>query len=254
MSFEALELREQHPDEPMPVRALPDARDDSDSAPPLDLLGVHKTWGRKRKQKNPVLRGVDLTLEPGSLTWIGGRNGAGKTTLLRVASGLIGADKGYVLSYGLDPLRDRREFQRRVAFLSAGNTGLYARLTVRIQVDTWARINFLGRDERTAAVERALEAFDLMDLAEARCDRISMGQRQRVRLAMTFVGQPDLVLLDEPGTSLDDAGHAVLREAIGGTVERGGAVLWVSPSGDQARAQADFTERFVLEDGKLSEL
>jgi ABC-2 type transport system ATP-binding protein len=254
MSFEALELRESHPDEPKPVHAVPDGRDDANPAPPLDLFGVHKTWGRKKKQKNPVLRGVDLTLEPGAITWVGGRNGAGKTTLLRVASGLIGAEKGYVLAFGLDPARDRREFQRRVAFLSAGNTGLYARLTVRIQIDTWARINFVERALRPAAVQRALEDFELLDLAEARCDRISMGQRQRVRLAMTFVSRPDLVLLDEPGTSLDDEGHAVLRAAIGELVGRGGAVLWVSPSGDQAQAQAHFTERYMLEDGRLTEL
>jgi ABC-2 type transport system ATP-binding protein len=254
MSFEALELREQYPDEPTPVHAVPDRAADDNPPPPLDLLGVHKTWGRRKKQKNPVLRGVDLTLEPGALTWIGGRNGAGKTTLLRVAAGLIGAEKGYVLAYGLDPMRDRREFQRRVAFLSAGNQGLYARLSVRIQVDTWARINFVDRSERPAAVQRALEDFDLLDLADARCDRISMGQRQRVRLAMTFVSRPDLVLLDEPGTSLDDDGHKVMRSAIRALVERNGAVLWVSPSGDQAQAQADFTERYMLEDGKLTQL
>jgi len=254
MSFEALELRESHPKEPAPVHVVPGGRDDDNPAPPLDLFGVHKAWGRKKKQRNPVLRGVDLTLEPGAFTWIGGRNGAGKTTLLRVAAGLIGAEKGYVLAFGLDPMRDRREFQRRVAFLSAGNTGIYARLSVRIQIDTWARINFVNRSERPAAVQRALEHFALLDLAEARCDRISMGQRQRVRLAMTFVSRPDLVLLDEPGTSLDDEGHAVLNSAIAELVGRGGAVLWVSPSGDHAQAQAHFTERYMLEDGKLTGL
>jgi ABC-type multidrug transport system ATPase subunit len=158
MSFEALELQEQ-PDEPKLVHVAPDEAEDPKPAPPLDLFDVHKTWGRKRKNRNPVLRGIDLTLEPGARVWIGGRNGAGKTTLLRVASGLIGAEKGYVLAYGLDPARDRREFQRRVAFLSAGNTGLYARLTVRIQIDTWARINFVDRPERPAAIQRALEAL-----------------------------------------------------------------------------------------------
>src|SRR3990170_3920893 len=117
MSFEALELREQPlREESKPVHAV---ADDANAAPPLDMLGVHKTWGRKRKEKNPVLRGVDLTLEPGAFVWVGGRNGVGKTTLLRVASGLIGAEQGYVLAYGSDPMRNRREFQRRVAFLSA---------------------------------------------------------------------------------------------------------------------------------------
>jgi ABC-type multidrug transport system ATPase subunit len=247
MSFEALELREQLNDGAA-VHAVPDQA--LDVPPPLDLMSVHKAWG-KRKKRNPVLRGVDLTLEPGAFAWIGGRNGAGKTTLLRVASGLIGAEEGYVLSFGLDPMRDRREFQKRVAFLSAGNTGMYARLTVRIQIDTWARISFVDRNKRPEAVQRAIEEFDLVELADARCDRISMGQRQRVRLAMTFVSEPDLVLLDEPGTSLDDEGHAVLGKAIEATRARGGAILWVSPSGDEAQAKAEFTERHILEDGRL---
>lgn len=253
MSFEAVELRDQQPDAALPVHAVPRQLDDPGASPPLELMSVHKAWGR-RKKRNPVLTGVDLTLEPGAFAWIGGRNGAGKTTLLRVASGLIGAEQGYVLGFGLDPMRDRREFHQRVAFLSAGNTGIYARLSVRIQVDTWARISFVDRAERPAAVQRALEAFNLVELADQRCDRISMGQRQRVRLAMTFVSRPDLVLLDEPGTSLDDDGHAVLATAITETTGRGGAVLWVSPSGDRLQADAEFTERHLLEDGRLREV
>jgi ABC-type multidrug transport system ATPase subunit len=220
----------------------------------LALSDVHKTWGHRRGQGNPVLRGVDLTLEPGDFAWIGGRNGAGKTTLLRVASGLIGAEKGHVLAHGLDPGRHRREFQQRVALLSAGNQGLYARLTVRIQVDTWARINFVDRRTRREAVDRALEQFELVELADARCDRISMGQRQRVRLAMTFVSDPDVVLLDEPGTSLDDQGQRLLRAAIDRLLGRGGAVLWVSPAAHESQAQADCTRRFVLEGGRLEAL
>lgn len=250
MSFEALDLREHRSDEQELVRAVPDAQDDNNPAPPLELFGVCKTW----QKQNEVLRGIDLTLEPGAFTWIGGGNGVGKTTLLRVASGLICPEQGSVLAYGLNPMRDRREFQRRVAFLSAGNTGIYARLGVRIQVDTWARMSFVERSGRRAAVQRALEAFGLLDLAEQRCDRISMGQRQRVRLAMTFVSRPDVVLLDEPGTSLDDEGHAVLRAAIQETLDRGGSALWVSPTGDHTAADADFNERYLLEHGKLKEL
>ena len=244
MSVEALVLHEQRIEGPRLVAARL----------PLELSDVHKAWGHKRRREHPVLRGVDLTLEPGDFVWIGGRNGAGKTTLLRVASGLIGAEKGHVLAYGLDPGRDRREFQRRVAFLSAGNQGLYARLTVRIQVDTWARINFVDRRTRRAAVDRALEQFELIELADARCDRISMGQRQRVRLAMTFVSDPDVVLFDEPGTSLDDRGHTLLRAAIERLVRRGGTVLWVSPAGDESQAQGDCTGRYLLEGGKLEGL
>jgi ABC-type multidrug transport system ATPase subunit len=154
-----------------------------------------------------------------------------------------------VLAFGLHAERDRSAYQRRVAFLSAGNTGLYARLTVRMQIDTWARIAFVGRERRPDEVERVIREFNLEEIAEARSDRISMGQRQRLRLAMTFVGGPGLVLLDEPATSLDAEGYALMVSAIHATAARGGAMLWVSPSGDEPRM--DFTERHLLEDGRL---
>ncbi|HKP21803.1 MAG TPA: ABC transporter ATP-binding protein [Thermoleophilaceae bacterium] len=213
---------------------------------PLEIRNVVKGWGRKNP---PVLKGIDLEIEPGQLVWVGGRNGVGKTTLLRVVSGLIGATDGEVRAFGLDPKRDRRAYQRRVAFLSAGNTGVYARLTVRQQLDVWARIAFVPRAERAAAVDSALEQFMLEDLAGNRSDRLSMGQRQRLRIAMTFIGGPDLLLLDEPRTSLDGEGGAILTNAIRETIMRGGAVLWVSPTGEPIGMR--FDQRHVIEDGKL---
>jgi ABC-type multidrug transport system ATPase subunit len=129
---------------------------------------------------------------------------------------------------------------------------MYARLTVRIQLDTWARIAFVERSGRAEEVERIIRAFALEEIVDSRCDRISMGQRQRVRIAMTFIGRPELVLLDEPGTSLDEEGIAVLEAAIKDTVDRGGAVLWASPSGD--RPGVEFTRRVMLEEGRLREL
>ena len=233
----------------LPAAAAPPQDVDGNQFRPLELFDVHKTW---RKTNNPVLRGVDLTLEPGSITWIAGRNGVGKTTLLRVAAGLIGCEKGVVTAFGLTPHGNRREFQRRVGFLSAGNVGLYARLSVRIQIDTWARIGFVGRRDRAGRVERVLEEFDLLDLAESRCDRISTGQRQRVRLAMAFVTDPEVVLLDEPGTSLDVEGQELLAEAIQRTADRGGAAMWISPTGDHPGVE--FTDSFLLENGKLRPL
>ena len=85
-----------------------------------------------------------------------------------------------------------------------------------------------------------------------RADRISMGQRQRLRLALTFLHSPDLVLLDEPLSSLDEAGTETLRTCIEDVRRRGGAVLWCSPGSDQD--QASFDRRLWLQDGGVSEL
>jgi len=211
----------------------------------LVLDGLVKAWpGRP-----PVVDDVSLTLRRGEVTWIGGRNGVGKTTLLRIAAGLIRAERGVVSVLGLSPERDRREFQRHVALLSAGDRGLFARLSVREHLMYWARLNLLPRGQRVRLVERAIESFALQELAGHRADRMSMGQRQRLRLAMTFLPEPDAILLDEPRNSLDDDGYAVLNDSVDTALARGASVLWCSPRGEDRVLRFDAS--YTLEGGKL---
>jgi ABC-type multidrug transport system ATPase subunit len=213
---------------------------------PLEVFDVVKRWTRNGPN---VLDGINLMVEPGELVWIGGRNGVGKTTLLRVVSGLMDPSEGEVRAFGMHPFRNRREYQRKVGFLSAGNHGLYARLSVRRQLDIWARIAYIPRERRREVVERLMYEFDLGPLAKQRSDRLSMGQRQRLRLAMTFIAEPELVLLDEPRTSLDSEGGAMLHAAIRNVIDRGGSVVWCSPTGEPLGMR--FTHRYLIESGKI---
>lgn len=97
-----------------------------DTRPPaLALRGIERSWDSR-----PVLKGADLTAASGTVVWLGGPNGAGKTTLLRVAAGILLPHRGSVSLGGLDPQRHRRAYYRQLGFLSAGDRGLYARLTV----------------------------------------------------------------------------------------------------------------------------
>jgi ABC-2 type transport system ATP-binding protein len=215
---------------------------------PLALHGVSKRWARHQP---PVLDGVDLQLQLGTKTWIGGRNGVGKTTLLRIAAGLIDPDEGRAEVWGFTALERRRRYQQLVSFLPAGDRGLYARLTVRHQLEFWARIALIERRRIRASAEEAIDRFELRQLADHRVDRMSMGQRQRLRIAMTFLPEPEVVLLDEPLTSLDGEGAVVLDRAIEGLMARHGALLWCSPSGESV--EHEFDTRLVLEQGKLVE-
>ncbi len=215
-------------------------------AAPLRLRALGKRW---RKDLPPVLEGLDLTLEPGTSTWVGGRNGVGKTTMLRVAAGLIEPDSGRAEVWGVSAAENRVRYQRLVSFLPAGDRGLYARLTVRRQLEFWARIAMVARESFRETVERAIEAFDLGDLAERRVDRMSMGQRQRLRIAMTFLTSPEVVLLDEPLTSLDSEGSVLIQAAVADVLARDGAVLWCSPSGEHL--DMSFDAHWMLERGRL---
>jgi ABC-type multidrug transport system ATPase subunit len=225
-----------------PVVPLDQARD----AYPLVLRAVHKRWGNATTR---VLDGLELQLEPASVTWVGGRNGAGKTTMLRIAAGLIEPDTGSAEVWGLTARRHRGRYQQLVSFLPAGDRGLYARLRVRHQLEFWARISMIDAREVRPLVDSVIEEFHLADLAPQRVDRMSMGQRQRLRLAMTFMSAPELVLLDEPLTSLDAEATALVHRAVGRVREQGGAVLWCSPTGEQP--EIDLDDAWTLEQGRL---
>lgn len=227
----------------VPARPLPEATD----AFPLAIRGVTKRW---RKDQPAVLDGVDLELEPGTLTWVGGRNGAGKTTMLRIAAGLIEPERGRAEVWGVSAQENRVRYQMLVSFLPAGDRGLYARLNVRRQLEFWARISMTPRAQVRQSVDGAIDAFDLRELANRRVDRMSMGQRQRLRIAMTFLPRPEIVLLDEPLTSLDEEGTALLLHAVGQVLARDGAVLWCSPSGEHLDLR--FDARWVIDQGRLA--
>jgi ABC-type multidrug transport system ATPase subunit len=216
------------------------------AAAPLSLRGLTKRW---RKDLPLVLDGLDLTLEPGTTTWVGGRNGVGKTTMLRVAAGLIEPDSGRAEVWGVSAPENRTRYQELVSFLPAGDRGLYARLTVRRQLEFWARIVMVPRERFRETVETTIETFELGELAARRVDRMSMGQRQRLRIAMTFLTSPEVVLLDEPLTSLDEEAGALLQTAVAEVLARDGAVLWCSPSGEHL--DMTFDARWVIDQGRL---
>jgi ABC-2 type transport system ATP-binding protein len=188
------------------------------------LKGVRKRWGDQK-----VLDGIDLEIPAGAVVSVAGANGSGKTTLLRIATGMIIPDQGSTSFRGVDIERDLAAYQREIGFLSAGDRGLYARLTVRQNLDLWGGLAGLPRRERRRRIDRMLSQFEIVELADRRVDRLSMGQRQRVRLALTFMHHPVIVILDEPRTSLDEAGVSLLNDALARLVGQGGAVLLASP-------------------------
>lgn len=209
------------------------------------MSDVSKSWGEHR-----VLCSVSLQVPPGTTAWVGGKNGVGKTTLLRIIAGLVQAEAGDVKLNRLDPQQDRRKYQQGIGFLSAGDRGLYARLSVQQNLEIWARLAFMRGERASAAIAAAIGRFALEELAGSRVDRLSLGQRQRVRLAMAFLHRPALVMLDEPVNSLDDDGIALLTAALADLNGRGGSGIWCSPSPPD---QAGVSPLYELRDGRLGE-
>ncbi len=198
-----------------------------------------------------MLDGVSLHVEAGTSVHIDGANGAGKTTLLRIAAGIVLPDRGAVELEGLSPTRRGTDYNRRVGYLSASGAGVYPRLTVAQQLELWGGLALMSRAEVARAVVDALDIYALGELAARRLDRLSMGQRQRVRLAGAFLHRPSLALLDEPLNSLDEDGAQLVVSAVETRCADGGTVLWCAPEGEHVPYAPD--RRLSVRAGRLEE-
>lgn len=158
-----------------------------------------------------ALDGVDLDLPPGQIHGLAGPNGAGKTTLLGLLLGLSVADHGTLEVLG-QPVRRRLTAPEGVAGFVDG-PGLYPSLTARGNLAALSDLRGGRHDD--SALDRVLEQVGLRDVAGDRVRGFSLGMRQRLGLAAALLGEPRLLVLDEPANGLDPAGtrdvHAVLR-------------------------------------------
>ena len=174
--------------------------------------GLSRRYGATR-----ALDGVDLTLERG-ITSLLGPNGAGKTTLLSVLATVGEPDAGRVSVFGLDPRQaaERVEIRRRLGYLPQ-ELGYHRHFTVAAFLDYVAILKEItGRRRRAEEVARVLAAVGLEDRARARIRALSGGMRQRLAIAQALLGQPDLLVLDEPTAGLDPEQRLRFRELLSG--------------------------------------
>jgi len=182
-------------------------------------------------EERTVLRDVSIDAPRGDVVGILGSNGAGKTTLLRLASGAISPSRGTVTVDGR-PVRDypAKERARRVAMMGQSTEvprGLRVRDVVELgRFPHRPRFSFL-RDSDRRAVEAAMAACEIEDLATRYVETLSGGEYRRVLLAMTLAQGAPVVLLDEPFAHLDPA-HVVLLVQTVLRMERGARVLLVA--------------------------
>ena len=167
----------------------------------LALRNISKSFGARR-----ALAGVSLEVKAGEAVLLVGRNGAGKTTLLRIATGFLDADAGDVAIDGI-AIAERARAQMRLGYLPE-HAPAPAELSVRDHLATRARLKGVsGRD----AVDKAMQAADVAGEAERRIGTLSKGFRQRVGLADALLGEPPLLVLDEPTSGMDPIQTKELR-------------------------------------------
>lgn len=175
-----------------------------------------------------VLEGLDFDVEPG-VTGLLGPNGAGKTTLLRTLATVVPPRSGALTVRGADATDPRRlkGIRRHIGFLPQ-TFGYPKNFTVAefVQYSAWLR--GLANADRPEAVRAAVRAVDLSDAENTKMSRLSGGMRQRVGIAATIVGDPAVVILDEPTVGLDPMQRIAFRDIIKGVPERYEACVLLS--------------------------
>ena len=209
---------------------------------------IEATGVRKSFAGTLVLDGVDLAVEEGTVLGLLGPNGAGKTTIVRILSTLIAADAGEVRVAGCDVKRDPNGVRSAI-----GVTGQFAAVdelcTGADNLRLMADLNHLGRAAGRRRVSELLEAFDLAEAARRPVSTYSGGMRRRLDLAMTLVGAPRVIFLDEPTTGLDPRGRRTMWEAIHRLASDGITILLTTQYLDEADHLADRIA--VLDHGRI---
>ena len=186
----------------------------------------------------PALREVDLDVLPGHVLALLGRNGAGKTTMLRILAGLSAPTEGEVSFPATES--KARESRDRVGVIGHG-TWIYDELTAGENLRFFCRL--YGVPDQEQVVGMWLERVGLERFGHARAAEFSRGMRQRLTIARAFLHEPDILLLDEPWTALDDRASKLLSSLVAQSRETGRAVVICS---HQLREAFDVADEVAL--------
>ncbi|MEV0092674.1 ATP-binding cassette domain-containing protein [Streptomyces sp. NPDC050738] len=209
----------------------------------ISAVGLRKSYGDKL-----VLDGIDLRIPEGTIFALLGPNGAGKTTTVEILCTLINADAGQAQVGGHDVAESPEGVRRQI-----GVTGQFAAvdglLTAEENLLLMADLHHLPRREARLRAADLLDRFELTEAAHKNVATFSGGMRRKLDLAMTLVGSPSIIFLDEPTTGLDPRSRRVMWDLIRDLVGQGVTIFLTTQYLDEADVLADRIA--VLDHGKL---
>jgi ABC-2 type transport system ATP-binding protein len=220
------------------------------TTPVIRIAGLMKSFGNLE-----VLRGVDLDIARGSIFALLGSNGAGKTTVVKILSTLLKADAGSALVNGFDVATQAADVRESISL-----TGQFAAvdeiLTGRENLVLIAKLRHL--DHPGWIADEQLDRFSLTDVGGRRVATYSGGMRRRLDIAMSLIGNPPVIFLDEPTTGLDPHARLEVWQSVRELAHGGTTVLLTTQYLDEAEHLADriaiLHEGRILVNGTLAEL
>ncbi|EPC8952367.1 ATP-binding cassette domain-containing protein [Cronobacter sakazakii] len=197
--------------------------------------------------EKPAVAPLSVTIRAGSVTGLVGPDGAGKTTLMRILAGLMRQDDGRVQVLGLDPIAEENALHAVLGYMPQ-KFGLYEDLTVQENLNLYADLRSVTGAVREQTFARLLEFTALGPFTGRLAGKLSGGMKQKLGLACTLVGQPKVLLLDEPGVGVDPISRRELWQMVHELAGDGMLILWSTSYLDEAE---QCREILLMNEGEL---
>ncbi len=210
----------------------------------IQLSGLVKRFAGMDK---PAVARLDCEIASGYVTGLVGPDGAGKTTLMRMLAGLMKPDEGEARVLGFDPIKDDRALHAVLGYMPQ-KFGLYEDLTVMENLNLYADLRSVTGDARKQTFARLLEFTALGPFTGRLAGKLSGGMKQKLGLACTLVGEPKVLLLDEPGVGVDPISRRELWQMVHELAGDGMLILWSTSYLDEAEQCRDV---LLMNEGEL---
>ncbi|MGP3591133.1 ATP-binding cassette domain-containing protein [Vagococcus sp. WN89Y] len=210
----------------------------------IHLRGLVKRFPGMEK---PAVARLDCEIHAGYVTGLVGPDGAGKTTLMRILAGLMKPDEGSASVLGLDPVKNDSELHAMLGYMPQ-KFGLYEDLTVMENLNLYASLRSVTGKKREETFARLLEFTALGPFTGRLAGKLSGGMKQKLGLACTLVGEPKVLLLDEPGVGVDPISRRELWQMVHELAGEGMLILWSTSYLDEAEQCRDV---LLMNEGEL---
>ncbi|MFT2792382.1 ATP-binding cassette domain-containing protein [Serratia sp. T13T92] len=198
-------------------------------------------------REQPAVNGLTAVLHSGAVTGLIGPDGAGKTTLIRMLAGLMTPTGGKVRVAGLDPCTQSRHLHTILGYMPQ-RFGLYEDLTVIENLTLYAELRGIRGEQRRQAFSRLLTFTDLTHFTNRMTGKLSGGMKQKLGLACTLLGQPQVLLLDEPSVGVDPISRSELWQMVHELADDGMLILWSTSYLDEAERCSNI---LLINEGKI---
>ncbi|MEE3661800.1 ATP-binding cassette domain-containing protein [Brenneria sp. g21c3] len=207
----------------------------NDTAARIEIKALEK---RFPDQDKPAVASLTEQIRAGAVTGLVGPDGAGKTTLLRMLAGLLTPSSGDIQVAGLDPIKQDRQLHAILGYMPQ-RFGLYEDLTVMENLNLYADLRGITGDARKETFDRLLSFTDLTRFTGRPAGKLSGGMKQKLGLACTLLGQPQVLLLDEPGVGVDPISRRELWRMVHELADEGMLIVWSTSYLDEAEQCRD---------------